>query len=474
LDQPAGHRHLVHHLGLLPGHGVSADHGRMARPQGRHHGDRGGGVVGRHLGGACAAGKLAAEAMKLLVTGVSHKTAPVEVRECLAFPESALPEALRSLKSRAGVSEACILSTCNRVEITVTTDDPVDPQALVDEFLRESRMVAPASIEPYLYRHEGQNAIHHLFRVASSLDSMVVGEPQILGQLKTAYGIAKTQGALCGWLEGLLERAFSVAKRVRSETGIGQMAVSVSYAAVELARKIFGSLDNRTIMIVGAGKMSELAARHLRRSGASHVFVTNRTHERAVEMAQLFQGTPVEYTRLVNMLPEVDIVITSSGAPHYILHKDEMQRVIAARRNKPMFLIDIAVPRNIEPAVNDVDNVYLYDIDDLQEVVNSNLRERMKEAEHAEALVKEEVDRMLARLKVAEVTPTIVGLQEQLEQIRAAELDKLRRRHALTPELEQAIDAMTRGMMNKVAHGPISELRNQPGHPEGAHVVAAI
>ena len=328
---------------------------------------------------------------------------------------------------------------------------------------------------PCLYRHEGSDAIHHLFRVASSLDSMVVGEPQILGQLKAAYASAKTSGSLCGWLEALMTRAFSVAKRVRSETGIGQMAVSVSYAAVELARKIFGSLENRTIMIVGAGKMSELAARHLRRSGASHVFVTNRTHERAVEMAQLFQGTPVEYTRFVSMLPEVDIVITSSGAPHYILHKDEMQRVIAARRNKPMFLIDIAVPRNIEPTVNDVDNVYLYDIDDLQEVVNSNLRERMKEAEHAEALVKEEVDRMLARLKVAEVTPTIVGLQEQLEQIRAAELDKLRRRHGPLPqELEQAIEAMPRGMMNKVAHGPISELRNHAGQPEGAHVVAAI
>jgi len=266
-----------------------------------------------------------------------------------------------------------------------------------------------------------------------------------------------------------------VAKRVRSETGVGQMAVSVSYAAVELARKIFGSLANRTIMIVGAGKMSELAARHLRRSGASHVFVTNRTHQRAVEMAALFQGTPVEYTRFVSMLPEVDIVITSSGAPHYILHKDEMQRVIAARRNKPMFLIDIAVPRNIEPTVNDVDNVYLYDIDDLQEVVNANLRERMKEAEHAEAMVTEEVDRMMARLKVAEVTPTIVGLQEQLEQIRAAELEKMRRKCGpLTPEMEQALDAMTHAMMNKVAHGPISELRNHAGQPEGAHVVAAI
>jgi glutamyl-tRNA reductase len=413
--------------------------------------------------------------MKLLVTGVSHKTAPVEVRECLAFPGPALPEALQSLKSRAGVSEACILSTCNRVEITVTTDDPADPQALVDEFLRESRMVAPASIEPYLYRHAGQNAIHHLFRVASSLDSMVVGEPQILGQLKNAYGIAKAQGVLCGWLEGLLERSFSVAKRVRSETGIGQMAVSVSYAAVELARKIFGSLNNRTVMIAGAGKMSELAARHLRRSGATHVFVTNRTHERAIEMAELFQGTPVEYSRFVAMLPEVDILIASSGAPHYILHKDEVQRVISARRNRPMFLIDIAVPRNIEPSVNDLDNVFLYDIDDLQEVVNANLRERVKEAERAEEIVKQEVERMMARLKVQEVAPTIVSLQEELERIRQAEIDKVRRKFGpVTREQEEAWEMLTRGIINKVAHGPISELRLQAGRPDGAHVIAAI
>ncbi len=413
--------------------------------------------------------------MKLLITGVSHKTAPVEVRECLAFREEALPGALADLKSREGVAEAVILSTCNRVEITVTTDDGVDPQSLVDGFLAEYKAISSAQIEPHLYRHEGRSAIHHLFRVAASLDSMVVGEPQILGQLKAAYAAAKSCGAICGWLDGLMARSFSVAKRVRSETGIGQMAVSVSYAAVELARKIFGSLNNRTIMIVGAGKMSELAARHLRRSGASHVFVTNRTHERAVEMAQLFQGTPVEYTRFVSMLPEVDIVITSSGAPHYILRKEDMQRVIAARRNKPMFLIDIAVPRNIEPAVNDLANIFLYDIDDLQEVVNANLRERMKEADHAEVLVAEEVERMMARLKVAEITPTIVGLQEQLEQIRAAEIDKARRRHGpFTAEQEQAIEVITRGIINKIAHGPISELRNHAGNPEGAHVVAAI
>jgi glutamyl-tRNA reductase len=413
--------------------------------------------------------------MKLLITGVSHKTAPVEVRECLAFREEALPAALADLKRREGVAEALILSTCNRVEVTVTAEDSADPRAIVDSFLADHKDVSPHTIGPHLYRHEGRDAIHHLFRVAASLDSMVIGEPQILGQLKAAYAAAKDSGAVCGWLEGLLTRAFSVAKRVRSETGIGQMAVSVSYAAVELARKIFGSLANRTVMIAGAGKMSELAARHLRRSGASHVFVTNRTHERAMEMAAMFQGTPVEYTRFVAMLPEVDILIASSGAPHYILHKDEMQRVIAARRNRPVFLIDIAVPRNIEPSVNEIDNVFLYDIDDLQEVVNANLRERLKAAERAESLVAEEVERTMARLKVAEVTPTIVGLQEQLEQIRAGEIEKARRKYGpFTPEQEQAIEALTHGIVNKIAHGPISEIRNHAGHPEGAPVIAAI
>jgi glutamyl-tRNA reductase len=406
---------------------------------------------------------------------VSHKTAPVEVRERLAFREETLASALADLKSRDGVNEAVILSTCNRVEITVTTEDRCDPQSIVDAFLADRKVVNPDQIEAHLYRHVGKAAIHHLFRVAASLDSMVVGEPQILGQFKAAYAAAKDCGAVCGWLDGLITRTFSVAKRVRSETGIGQMAVSVSYAAVELARKIFGSLANRTVMIAGAGKMSELAARHLRRCGASHVFVTNRTQERAVAMAKLFQGTPVEYTRFTAMLPEVDILIASSGAPHYILHKEEMQRVISARRNKPMFLIDIAVPRNIEPAVNEIDNVFLYDIDDLQEVVNANLRERAKEADHAESLVIEEVERMMARLQVAEVTPVIVGLQEQLEQIRAAEMEKVRRKFGpFSSEQEQAMEALTRGIINKIAHGPISELRNHAGNPEGAHVVAAI
>jgi glutamyl-tRNA reductase len=415
--------------------------------------------------------------MKLHLAGVSHKTAPVEVRECLAFREEMLPGALQELRKREGVTEAVILSTCNRVEITVTTEDSADPAAIVSEFLKAQKSIDVARIGPYLYRHEGRDAIHHIFRVASSLDSMVVGEPQILGQLKAAYTTAKDAGAVCGWLGGLLTRSFGVAKRVRTETGIGQMAVSVSYAAVELARKIFGSLENRTVMIVGTGKMSELTARHLRRSssGKTHVFVTNRTYERAVEMASLFQGTPVEYSRFTAMLPEVDILIASSGAPHYILHKEEMHRVIAARRNRPMFLIDIAVPRNIEPAVNDLDNVFLYDIDDLQEVVEANLRERRKEAERAEALVAEEVEHMMARLKVAEVTPTIVGLQAQLEQIGSGELDRVRRKYGpFTPQQEEAMAALMRGIVNKVAHGPITELRSHAGQPDGAHFVAAL
>ncbi len=415
--------------------------------------------------------------MKLHLSGVSHKTAPVEVRELLAFRPEVLPAALQDLKSAEGVAEALILSTCNRVEITLTTEDGADPQAVINRFLARYHANGEASIAPYLYRHEGRDAIHHLFRVASSLDSMIIGEPQILGQLKAAYSTAKDAGAVCGWLDGLLTRAFGVAKRVRSETGIGQMAVSVSYAAVELARKIFGSLENRTVMIAGAGKMSELTARHLRRSsgGKSHVFVTNRTYERSLEMARLFQGTPVEYTRFTAMLPEVDILIASSAAPHYILRKDEMRRVMAARRNRPMLLIDIAVPRNIEPAVGDIDQVFLKDIDALQEVVDANLREREKEAHRAEALVAEEVDRMMARLRVAEVTPTIVALQTVLEQIGAVELEKVRRKYGpLPPEQEEALAALTRGIVNKIAHGPITELRSQAGQPNGAHVVALV
>ena len=413
--------------------------------------------------------------MKLLVTGISHKTAPVEVREGLAFPEDKVRLGIEDLVSRPGVVEALILSTCNRVEITVAVDGERDPQEIVDRFLADTHPENARDLEQCTYRCEDREAIHHLFRVASSLDSMVVGEPQILGQLKHAYATSKSAGALSGMLDSILTRAFHVAKRVRSETGIGQMAVSISYAAVELARKIFGDLGGKTIMIVGAGKMSELAARHLRRSGASRILVTNRTHERALEMASLFEGSVVEYGNFVAALPEVDILIASSGAPHYILRKPDVQKAIVVRRNRPVFLIDIAVPRNIDPAVNEIDNAFLYDIDDLQEVVNANMRERAKEARHAEELVSQEVDRMMERLKAQEIAPTIVSLQERLERIRAAEIERMRKKFgSLTPEQEEAVEMLTRGIINKVAHGPICELRRHAGKPDSLRVVEAI
>ncbi len=413
--------------------------------------------------------------MRFSITGVNHKSAPVEVRERLAFDENSLAEALLELKRRPGFCEGMILSTCNRVEIALTCEDNSANGVAVDEFLADTRHVARDWVTPYLYRYEDSEAILHLFRVAASLDSMVVGEPQILGQLKTAYALAKQHGAVSGFLDTLLTRAFSVAKRVRSETDIGANAVSVSYAAVELAREIFATLNDKKVMIVGAGKMSELAARHLRRSGATQIFVTNRTHERAVEMAQIFDGKIVEYTKFLAFLPEVDIVIASSGAPHYIIVRDDMKKVIEARRNRPMFLIDIAVPRNIEPSVNELDNVFLYDIDDLQKVVETNLEGRMQSAEEAEAIIREEVEKMMARLKAREVVPTIVSLQEQLEHVRAAELARMRGKFGtLTPEQEQALDALTKSIINKVAHGPISELRRQASQPDGHFFIATI
>jgi glutamyl-tRNA reductase len=413
--------------------------------------------------------------MRFSITGVNHKSAPVEVRERLAFDENSLPEALLELKRRPGFCEGMILSTCNRVEIALTCLDEPAAGVEVDQFLADTRNVERQWVTPYLYRYEDSAAILHLFRVAASLDSMVVGEPQILGQLKTAYALAKQHGAVTGFLDNLLTRAFSVAKRVRSETDIGANAVSVSYAAVELARDIFGTLKDKKVMIVGAGKMSELAARHLRRSGATHVFVTNRTRERAEEMARLFDGKIVDYTQFISFLPEVDIVIASSGAPHYIIVRDDMKKVIEARKNRPMFLIDIAVPRNIEPSVNTLDNVFLYDIDDLQKVVATNLEGRQHSAEEAEAIIREEVERMMARLKEREVVPTIVSLQEQLEHMRASELARMRGKFGhLTPEQEQALDALTRSIVNKVAHGPISELRRQASQPDGHFFISTI
>jgi len=413
--------------------------------------------------------------MKLLITGLSHHTAPVEVRERLAFEENTLLEALNRLRRRPGMIEGMILSTCNRVEVAVTAEEQSDAEGSIERFLAESRSVETDWMSPYLYRYHGPDAIRHLFRVASSLDSMVVGEPQILGQLKSAYALAKECGALSGYLDLVMTRAFNVAKRVRTETEIGTSAVSISYAAVELARDIFGSLAGKRVLLAGAGKMAESAARHLRRAGVSDILVTNRTRSRADLLAEEFQGQVVPYEDFVGMLAEIDILLTSSAAPHYILTREQMRGVISRRRNRPMFLIDIAVPRNIEPSVNQLDNVFLYDIDDLDRVVKSNMQARKNVAEQAEEIITEEVERMVLRLKTREVTPTIISLQEQLEQLRAAEIERARGRlGALTPQQEEAIEALTRGIINKIAHGPITEMRRKASDPDGIHLMNTI
>ena len=398
--------------------------------------------------------------MKLLLTGLNHRTAPVEVRERLAFEDKALPQALDDLKRRPGLLEGMILSTCNRVEVAVTADEQADVESAVEGFLADSRQVERAWVTPYLYRFDGPEAIRHLFRVASSLDSMVVGEPQILGQMKSAYALAREHGAMGGFLGQVIDRALSVAKRVRSETDIGESAVSVSYAAVELAREIFGALQGKKVLVIGAGKMAESAARHLRRAGVSEILVTNRTRERAEAMAEECGGRVLDYEYFEDAVPEVDIVLASSGAPHFILTPDQMRSAMSKRRNRPMFLIDIAVPRNIDPAVNELDSVFLYDIDDLGKVVDDNLRGRIETAKEAEEIVREEVERMVVRLKTRDAAPAIVMLQEQFETWRKGEIERQRQKlGALTPQQEEAIQAITRGLMNKFAHKIISEIK---------------
>jgi glutamyl-tRNA reductase len=397
--------------------------------------------------------------MKLLLTGLNHRTAPVEVRERLAFEEQSLPEALDKLSHCPGLREGMILSTCNRVEVAVTADEEADAEDSVETFLAESRSVERRWVSPYLYRLGGPDAIRHLFRVASSLDSMIVGEPQILGQLKSAYALAKERGVINGYLDLVMTRAFSVAKRIRSETEIGASAVSVSYAAVELARDIFGSLQGQCVLVVGAGKMAESAARHLRRAGVSEILVTNRTRERAETLAEDVGGRVVDYDYFHDALPQTDILLASSGAPTYIVTRDEIKAAIERRRNRPMFLIDIAVPRNIEPEAGQLDNVFLYDIDDLDRVVDANVRSRNEVALQAEEIIREEVERTIARLKTREAAPAIVDLQEQFERLRLSEVERQRAKlGSLTPQQEEALDALTRGLMKKFLHAPLAEL----------------
>lgn len=412
--------------------------------------------------------------MKLLLAGINHRTAPVQLREKLAYRAEEIPGALMEIQAR-GAKEALILSTCNRVELTAALDDDFRVETLIESLLSHRTGLNIDEILPHIYRFENSEAIRHLFRVASSLDSMIVGEPQILGQLKQACTQARDSGAIGTFLDTVLTRAFNVAKRIRSETEIGQNAVSVSYAAVELAKEIFGSLHKKHVLIIGAGKMSEGAARHLMRAGAAGIFITNRTAERAEELARIFQGEVIPYDQFPHRLSEVDIVITSSAAQGFVVTRDMIRRAIEVRKNQPMFLIDIAVPRNVEPAVADIEHAFLYDIDDLQRLTDQNLKTRLDVAKQAEDIVTDEVARLEARLREREVAPTIVSFQEQLEAIRGDVLARYRGKMGpLSAEQAETLDALTRALVNKIAHAPISEIRKQAAGSSDVEVVSVM
>ncbi|MDE2322748.1 MAG: glutamyl-tRNA reductase [candidate division NC10 bacterium] len=406
--------------------------------------------------------------MEIIALGLSHKTAPIELREKLHIPESELPEILEELSGCGQILERMILSTCNRVETYAVVDDVEGARRFLVELLAERHKLLPEAFEPSMYLLTADQAIRHIFRVASSLDAMVVGESQILGQVKAAYAAALEREATGPILNALMERAFRVAKRVRTETGIATSAVSVSTAAIELAKKIFGDLTGRTVMLIGAGKMSELSAKHLLADGVGTVLVANRNFDRAVELAERWGGRAVRYDFAKLEMLQADIVISSTGAPHQILSKADFEEIIAQRRNRPIFVIDIAVPRDIDPKANEIDNVYLYDLDDLKGVVQANLRERQREADLAEAMIDREVRQFAGWLTSLHVVPTIVAMRKKIESIREEELQRIfAKLQDLTPEERHAISLMTGSIVNKILHDPTMELKRQSALKEG-------
>jgi glutamyl-tRNA reductase len=406
--------------------------------------------------------------MSLVLIGVNHKTAPIEVRERIAISRDDLPETTRALAAVPGVAECMIVSTCNRVEILAA----VEPDAAgLTGFLQRHFGLDPALLAPHLYEHRDREAVRHLFRVAASLDSMVVGEPQILGQVKEAFAVARAAGTVGGQLEHLLQSTFAAAKRVRSETEIGSNSVSIASVAVELARKIFGSLQGRTVFLVGAGKMSELAARHLVQQGAGAILVTNRTLERARRMAESFAGQVIPFDQLYDAASQADIVISSTGAPHPIFRREHGQAFLHRRRNRPMFFIDIAVPRDVDPAMGKLEGIFAYDIDDLQAVAAAHMVERSREATDAEALIAAEVERFHQRLLTVNVAPAIVALQQQAEEIRQAELRRAQARLAtLNTEQMTVVEALTRSLVNKFLHPPMQALKQAARENDAARL----
>jgi len=397
----------------------------------------------------------------IVIIGLNHKTAPVEIRECLAFSGAETDAALDRLQKFPVIDEVLLLSTCNRVEVLLTTITVPAAIEAVKSFLSEFKKVTPEKFDASLYIHTGDEAVRHIFRVASSLDSMMVGEPQILGQIKAAYHGAtrkKTSGVV---LNRLMHRTFFVAKRVRSETGIGDHAVSISYAAVELGRKIFGNLEGKKVLLIGASEMAELAVEHLIRNKAGEIVVANRTFERGVALAQQFCGSPIRFEEVPDHLQQVDIIISSTGSPGFIIGPEHIKGIMRGRRNRPLFFIDIAVPRDIDPEINRLPNIYVYDIDDLKGVIEENVEDRNREAIKAQRIIDEAVIRFRQWFESLRVVPTIVALQKKLDTIADAEFNKtMQALNHLTEEDRVVVSRMTQSMIHKILHDPIMWLKH--------------
>ncbi len=398
--------------------------------------------------------------MKIVVIGLNHKTADIELREKLAFNGPRLEEGLLKIREIPGIRESVIISTCNRVEMYLNANDSGKAYESIKDFLAGFFDIQRESLDTALYVYDEMKAVKHIFRVASSLDSMVVGEPQILGQLKEAFEAAlgkKTTGVL---LNRLLKKSISVAKRVRTETRIAENAVSISFAAVELAKKIFTDLSGKSFMLLGAGEMAELAAKHIISNGVRDIVVANRTYERGRELAKEFNGRAVKFEDFLHEMVHSDILICSTGAQNYVLLKNQMQKVMKERKNKPVFIIDISVPRNIDPEINDLNNVYLYDVDDLQGVVDTNILERQKEAKKAEDIIEEEIETFRKWLSSLDSVPTVIALREKAESIKKEELERLINRLPDIGEKERkAIENLANSIINKLIHAPTIALK---------------
>jgi glutamyl-tRNA reductase len=417
--------------------------------------------------------------MTLTLIGVNHKTAPIALRERVTISRDELAEATRALAATPGVTECMIVSTCNRVELLAAVEAP---EVQVAGFLSNYFGIEASVLGPHLYEYRDKEAVSHLFRMAASLDSMVVGEPQILGQVKEAFAVAQAAGTVARQLEQLLQGAFAAAKKARSETGIGSNSVSIASVAVDLARKIFGSLEGRTVFLVGAGKMSELAARHLVQQGVGAILVSNRTADRARRLAAELEGRVVpeaikpeviEFEQLYQAASRADIVISSTGAPHPIFRPEHGHAFLHKRRNRPMFFIDIAVPRDVDPEMNKLDGIFVYDIDDLQQVAAAHMEERSRQAVDAETLIAEEVERFHLRRRTVNAAPAIVALQRKAEEIRVAEIERIHSRlGALTAEQLAAVEALTRGLVNKFLHPPMRALKQAAREGDSARLDA--